>query len=1296
LPTVRSLLCCWVALSGPAVAAPPESPAGEILNATGVRGGLVVHVGCGDGSLTASLGAANRYLVQGLATDADDVARARERVRALGLYGRISIDRYDGRRLPYVDGLVNLVVAEDPADVPLAELMRVLCPNGVAYVKRDGAWIRNVKPRPQDIDAWTHYLHDASNNAVANDSVVGPPAHLQWVGSPRWTRHHDHMSSFNAMVTDRGRVFYVIDEGLRAEVQLPAEWKLVARDAFSGVVLWKRAIEPWHIHLWPLKSGPAQLPRRLVVGGDSVYFTLGLGAPVSAIDPATGETRRTFGGTEGAEELLYSDGVLFVLVDETPTSRPWSTRSEYDRHGDVASEPQAWAWKGETQSIVALRPETGEILWKARSAVAPLSLGADAGRVVFHDGESVVALDRRDGSPAWKSKPVSRAAKIRSWFGITLVVKDGVVVVAGGEKILRHKGGKDTMTALDAATGKTLWTAAHAPSGYDSPEDVFVIDGLVWTAPTTNRRDTGRFTGRDLHTGEVKRSFPADDGTHMPHHRCHRAKATNRFVVASRTGIEYVDLNAEHWNRNDWVRGACLYGVVPANGLTYAPPHSCACYVVAKLSGLNALAPARRTPTTTSGTEAARSTRLVRGPAHGAVATQRATGASDWPTYRHDAARSGRTTTTVPTELRHTWRAEIGGRLTSPVIANGRVYVASVDAHAVRALDEATGRGLWSHTAGARVDSPPTIWSDRVIFGSADGHVTCLRASDGELVWRFRAAPEDLRLTAWEQVESVWPVHGSVLIIPAAEEGRAVVHCVAGRSMFLDGGLRYLRLDAASGRKLSETVLDAKHPQSGKPLDAGITWPNLPVALPDVLSFDGTSVYMRSQPFDTAGKRVGVRAPSDFADQKGDGAHLFSPTGFLDDSWWHRTYWLYGKSPMSGAGGWYLAAYRAPAGRIMVFDEARVYAFGRRPQYFPRTTALEYHVFAASKSPEIVPVHSRRPGGSKSTAKGAASKPRRKTPTRPRYAWSRTAPVLGRAIALADETLFVAGPPDVVDQEETITRISAAATKARLAAQRDAYAGEMGGVLVALSARDGEKRAAYKIDSVPIFDGMAAANGRLFLSTTDGGVMCLGSEGRDLVVADGLAVKKTPTPAAAAPAQVNTTRHPDFHHLENIRVSPADLGWRLQTTGKVGLALRKLERPLTGRTTLTLRFRMIPNVAKDPSRPPPGNAFLAFGDAPKDARLIKCGLRSAGQMCQMVEGPLLSGRSLSRPAKVPVNETIELVATIDLERQTVTMTVLGQSVERRLERRIERITHVGYVVQSVTSEFGPIASTPSR
>ena len=115
---------------------------------------------------------------------------------------------------------------------------------------------------------------------------------------------------------------------------------------------------------------------------------------------------------------------------------------------------------------------------------------------------------------------------------------------------------------------------------------------MVWSAPTTSGRDSGVFTGRDLRTGKVMVEIPPNVDTYWFHHRCYIAKATDNFLMPSRTGIEFIDPETKNWDINHWVRGGCLYGVMPANGLTYAPPHNCACYPEAKLFGFNALASA--------------------------------------------------------------------------------------------------------------------------------------------------------------------------------------------------------------------------------------------------------------------------------------------------------------------------------------------------------------------------------------------------------------------------------------------------------------------------------------------------------------------------------------------------------------------------------------------------------------------------------------------------------------------------------------------------------------------------------
>ena len=285
-----------------------------------------------------------------------------------------------------------------------------------------------------------------------------------------------------------------------------------------------------------------------------------------------------------------------------------------------------------------------------------------------------------------------------------------------------------------------------------SPDDMLVVDGLVWSGAVAGGSDSGVFTGRDIQTGDVKSEFPPDVKPPWFHHRCYRSRATDKYFIASRTGLEFIDLKAKHWDINHWVRGGCLYGFMPCNGLLYAPPHSCGCFLESKLFGFNALAAEsadRREPR-----KVPDDTRLERGPLYDVPWTDTAAaGADEWPTYRHDALRSGSAKISVPVDLKRLWQADLGGKLSSVVAAGGKVFVAAMDAHTAYALDADSGEKVWSYTVGGPVDSPPTIYKGRVLFGSADGWVYCLRAEDGGLIWRFRAAPEDRRVIAYEQLE---------------------------------------------------------------------------------------------------------------------------------------------------------------------------------------------------------------------------------------------------------------------------------------------------------------------------------------------------------------------------------------------------------------------------------------------------------------------------------------------------------------------------------------------------------------
>jgi len=1078
--------------------------AGQILEATEVKGGLVIHLGCGDGALTAALRANDRYLVHGLDTDAKNVAAARAHIQSLGLYGKVTADRFSGDRLPLIENLANLVVAEHLGEVAMDEVVRVLAPGGVAYIKRGATWTKTVKPRPEGIDEWTHYLHDPSNNAVAHDDVIEPPARYQWVGGHRYGRQHDHMSSVNAVVSAAGRVFCIFDEAPRASILTPPRWRLIARDAFNGTLLWKRDIDRWHQHLWPLKSGPQLMTRRLVAVGDRVYVTLGIDAPLSVLDAATGETLQTYENTKATEEILCDKGVLLLVVaaeGQPLRSDPKKTYANMTQIRAAITDP---IWTEAPRTVMAVDAESGKTLWKKKSTVVSMSLAADGQRVLFHDGQRIQCLDRDTGKVQWKSEPLAKREGMRSSSGVTLVVYDDVVLYSGMIATQKYQQRSTTMCAVSAKTGKTLWKKEHPPCGHmGTPDDILVAGGLVWSGAVAQGRDSGVMIGRDLHTGEVKSEFPPDVETHWFHHRCYRAKATDKYLLFSRTGIEFIDHAKKHWICHHWVRGACLYGIMPCNGLIYAPQHPCACYIEAKLSGFSALAPAGRTKDEGRRTKVAQ--RLQKGPAYDEVRTSSLvlSPSSDWPTFRHDAARSGGTKVAVPAAgLRRSWETELGGKLSSPVVAEGKLFVASVDTHTVHALDAGTGKPVWSYTAGGRVDSPPTIWQGRALFGSADGYVYCLRASDGQLAWRYRAAPEDRRMGAFEQLESVWPVHGSVLV------QNDVLYCVAGRSMFLDGGLRLIRLDPKTGRKLSETIHNDRDPATNENLQRHIKGLNMPVALPDILSSDGKYVYMRSLPLKLDGTRKFVTYV-DVKEQQGDDVHLFSPTGFLDDTLWHRTYWVYGRAFASGAGGYHRAGRVAPAGRLLVFNDDTVFGYGRLWKYYRWTTPLEFHLFAADKRPEIVKAGEERKPIKKDGKR--TGKSRVLPVTRFVHSWSDDAPVQVTAMVLTGKALFAAGPPDVVDEEQSVRALNDPGMQKKLALQSAAFLGRRGALLIAVSPADGKKLAAYRLDSMPRFDGLIAAVGRLYLVTADGKVQCLGAgQGRPLAAASDVAVTARP------------------------------------------------------------------------------------------------------------------------------------------------------------------------------------------
>jgi outer membrane protein assembly factor BamB len=1006
--------------------APPQVFSG-VPELAGFQGGLIVHLGCGDGRWTEQLATLGNSLVHGLSTDLAQVQAGRTHLRQAGLYGRVSLDTFDGQRLPYADNLVNLLVVCGSSSVERAELLRVLCPDGTAvFISNDGrrSVDRLVKPRPANIDQWTHFLYDASGNPVARDEVVGPPGRVQWIAGPRYMRSHEHVPGIYGVVSAGGRIFYIQDEAETGALRAPPEWQLVARDAFNGTLLWKRPIAQWFPHFVGWGSTPRQLQHKLIAVGDRVYVTLGLHALLTAVDAATGQTVRTYEDTRGAEEVLLHDGVLLTLVRSVTAERiaeleqweQWAasqgfpqpalnTRDTAERLVKQLRSIEATGRK----SLLGFDADSGRLLWRKGSTeiegYRDLSLRAAGGRVLYQSGQRVVCTELRSGDELW----TAAAAPLR------LIHADRVLCA-----------GNNAIDALSLASGERLWSQKPL---LVSILDAFVIDDSLWIGGfkpyDTGRVHTGPSWGpyfavqRDLQTGEVLRQIEPDNPGH--HHRCYSNKATSRYILGGRRGTEFIDLDSGEVLWNSWVRGVCKYGVLPSNGLLYAPPHACGCYTLVKTTGFFALAP--RNLADTALPAVAREPQ--RGPAYDAPLANAPDPAADsWPSYRHDGQRSGSTEVSVPAALRVAWQTSAGGRLSAPTVADGTVFVADVDGHRLCALETMTGRPLWQFTTGARIDSPPTLDRGRAVFGSRDGYVYSVTTADGTLAWRLQAARSDRRIPADGQLESVSPCHGSVLLRDDA------VYATAGRSSYLDSGLDICRIDLKTGALLSRAALYSPDPQTGRQpeqYDAN----TMPGSRSDLLSSDAQHVYLQESVFD--GRQL-VRH---------DGkTHLFATTGMLDDAWSHRSYWIFGtKSSMAtGCSG---RARDLVYGRLLVFDDQTVYGYGRASVHW--SSPLEdgpYRLFAVPR-----------------TADGRS--------------WKATVPVRVRAMLRAGDRLFIAGSP--------------AADGERSGVPPDSEAG----LLLAVSTADGSVQSQLSLTSRPVFDGLAAAEGKLFLAQENGQVVCL-------------------------------------------------------------------------------------------------------------------------------------------------------------------------------------------------------------
>lgn len=1092
----------------------PEMPASEAaakaIRAAGYSGGLVAQIGSDDLALK-ELG--ERFHVRLLLSDAKAVDKAQSAIDRAGLQGRFTASIWDGQSLPFTDRVLNALVVAGTAEVPEAEAKRVVAPDGL-LVSPSGT---RAMPWPESIDSWTHYLYDGSGNAVSKDREVGPPRSFRWWSEPRQSRSHNYPVSMQNLVTDRGRIFYMNDDStpLFDEGGTTPDWNLYARDAFNGALLWSRPLEGFGLeqfedvvgqavpdYIW---RNPLSLNRRIVADGEVLYATLAYrGHTLSILDAASGKTLREIDAGGIVDEIVAEDGVIVCRVrseipmpdDEFKRANAWQFRKEAEEEGkhprQIRQTRVLDILKNQSFERVMAFAADGKRLWSYDAPqVGAQSLAIKDGRVLFHNYQALVCLDAKNGKPLWTyDNPADdrNALFLRNLLGHLLIV-DGKVLWASS-----LSGGT---VCLNLEDGSEVWSQARRgiSGGFGAPTAFRVVKGAIY-------RDTTRIPPIRIADGSSGSWPDVTSITKRDHHvRCYMGKATERYLILPHRGTEFVDLEGDDHMAPDWIRGNCSYGVMPANGLMFITPGPCSCYAGSIIYGLYTTvselpvgldqAPPLSAPS-----------RLVKGPAFDPKAPSDETTKDDWPQFRADAKRTARAASPLSATLKTGWTIRLGDDLTPATMAGGFAYIVDKSTYTLHRLALADGKTSWSRSFPAALDGPPTIVGDWLFIGCRNGEVFSLRAGDGEIAWRFAAAPLARLTLSGDRLESLWPVSSSVLY------HQGLIYAVAGRSSFFDGGLRLVALDPATGAVRHHSTFDGPWPTVEEMTQGLVIWKeaqpqrfgkinsdllkqiqeqyasgyNVYGGVEDLLTTDGEHLYLTQNKFTPELERIPLKRIISAGQTPMGGQHMIANLGFLDDSMFHRSFMMYDRSWPGYSGG---SGFAARAGTMVAVGKERAYAAkhfekGWYPNHEPgsgnRLVADSFDhdnmTGSLAKMEGKLEQGFGYPNNADFVRTGAAL-------------WENKTPLIVRAMIAAPDPSAGSG------QAGGELVISGGIVEGTSQAEWDKSTRFIGpGKLQIHNGANGELIKEYDLPACPIFNGISAANGKLVIALVDGQVVC--------------------------------------------------------------------------------------------------------------------------------------------------------------------------------------------------------------
>lgn len=157
--------------------------------------------------------------------------------------------------------------------------------------------------------------------------------------------------------------------------------------------------------------------------------------------------------------------------------------------------------------------------------------------------------------------------------------------------------------------------------------------------------------------------------------------------------------------------------------------------------------------------------------------------AKDWPQWRYDAGRIACSPEMLPKNLHLQWVRELPAPRSAwpasqkkllfdasyePIAVGGLLILGSMNDDAVTAYHAATGEPAWRFQTDGPVRFAPVAHKGSIWAVSDDGHLYCLDATNGKLLWKMRGGPDGRKVIGNGRLVSMWPARGG----PVIHDGR--------------------------------------------------------------------------------------------------------------------------------------------------------------------------------------------------------------------------------------------------------------------------------------------------------------------------------------------------------------------------------------------------------------------------------------------------------------------------------------------------------------------------------------------